>query len=41
MARKLYLSEGPVRNYLSAAMTKTAAQNRMEALRIADDRGWL
>ncbi len=41
MARKLYLSEGTVRNYLSAAMTKTAAQNRMEALRIADDRGWL
>jgi two-component system, NarL family, response regulator DesR len=41
IARKLYLSEGTVRNYLSAAMTKTSARNRMEALRIADDRGWL
>lgn len=41
IARKLYLSPGTVRNYLSAAMTKTAAGNRMEALRIADDRGWL
>ena len=41
IARKLYLSEGTVRNYLSGAMSKTAARNRMEALRIADDRGWL
>jgi two-component system, NarL family, response regulator DesR len=41
IARKLYLSEGTVRNYLSGAMSKTAARNRMEALRMADDRGWL
>jgi two-component system response regulator DesR len=41
IARKLYLSEGTVRNYLSAAMSKTAARNRTDALRIADDRGWL
>jgi two-component system response regulator DesR len=41
IAIKLYLSEGTVRNYLSAAMSKTAARNRMDALRIADDRGWL
>jgi two-component system, NarL family, response regulator DesR len=41
IARRLYLSEGTVRNYLSTAMSKTAARNRMEALRIADDRGWL
>jgi two-component system, NarL family, response regulator DesR len=41
IARKLYLSEGTVRNYLSGAMSKTAARNRVEALRIADDRGWL
>jgi two-component system response regulator DesR len=41
IARKLYLSEGTVRNYLSGAMSKTAARNRMEALGIADDRGWL
>ncbi|MEV4253964.1 response regulator transcription factor [Spirillospora sp. NPDC049652] len=41
IARKLFLSEGTVRNYLSAAIAKTGAQNRMEALRLADDRGWL
>jgi len=41
IAAKLYLSEGTIRNYLSAAITKTAARNRSEALRVADDRGWL
>ena len=41
IAAKLYLSEGTVRNYLSAAIAKTAARNRTEALRVADDRGWL
>jgi two-component system response regulator DesR len=41
IAAKLYLTEGTVRNYLSAAITKTAARNRSEALRVADDRGWL
>ncbi|RFU37710.1 DNA-binding response regulator [Actinomadura logoneensis] len=41
VARRLFLSEGTVRNYLSAAIAKTGARNRMEALRIADDRGWL
>jgi two-component system response regulator DesR len=41
IAAKLYLSEGTVRNYLSAAIAKTATRNRMEALRAADDRGWL
>lgn len=41
IATKLYLSEGTVRNYLSAAMAKCSARNRAEALRIADDRGWL
>jgi two-component system response regulator DesR len=41
IAGKLYLSEGTVRNYLSAAIAKTGAQNRMAAVRIADDRGWL
>ena len=38
---KLYLSEGTVRNYLSSAIAKTSARNRMDALRIADERGWL
>jgi two-component system, NarL family, response regulator DesR len=41
IAAKLYLSEGTVRNYLSAAIAKTAARNRTEALRLADERGWL
>jgi two-component system response regulator DesR len=41
IAAKLYLSEGTVRNYLSAAITKTAARNRTEAWRVADERGWL
>lgn len=41
IAARLYLSEGTVRNYLSAAITKTATRNRMEALRVADERGWL
>jgi two-component system response regulator DesR len=41
IAATLYLSEGTVRNYLSAAIGKTSARNRLDALRIADDRGWL
>ncbi len=41
IAAKLYLSEGTIRNYLSGAISKTAARNRSEALRVADERGWL
>jgi two-component system, NarL family, response regulator DesR len=41
IAAKLYLSEGTVRNYLSACIQKTGARNRAEALRIAEERGWL
>lgn len=41
IAAKLYLSEGTVRNYLSAAIAKTSARNRFDALRVAEDRGWL
>jgi two-component system response regulator DesR len=41
IASRLYLSEGTVRNYLSAAIAKTGARNRAEASRIAEDRGWL
>jgi two-component system response regulator DesR len=41
IAAKLFLSEGTVRNYLSTAIAKTAARNRIDALRIADERGWL
>ena len=41
IARRLHLSEGTVRNYLSTAIGKTGARNRTEARRIARDRGWL
>ena len=41
IAAALYLSEGTVRNYLSACIQKTVARNRTEALRVAEDRGWL
>ncbi|MFT3872240.1 MAG: response regulator transcription factor [Nocardioides sp.] len=41
IARTLFLSTGTVRNHLSAAIGKTGAANRAEAVRIADDSGWL
>jgi two-component system response regulator DesR len=41
IAQKLFLSEGTVRNYLSAAIAKTGVRNRTEAVRTADERGWL
>jgi len=41
IARTLFLSEGTVRNHLSAAIGKTGAANRAEAVRIAEGNGWL
>ena len=41
IAGKLFLTEGTVRNYLSAAIAKTGTRNRAEAVRAADERGWL
>ena len=41
IATKLSLSEGTVRNYLSAGIQKTGARNRAEAVRIAQEKGWL
>ena len=41
IAAALYLSEGTVRNYLSACIQKTGARNRTEAQRVAEERGWL
>jgi two-component system response regulator DesR len=41
IAARLFLSDGTVRNYLSSAITKTGARNRIEAVRLADERGWL
>lgn len=41
VARELYLSEGTVRNYLSTAIKKLGARNRVEAARLAERKGWL
>jgi two-component system, NarL family, response regulator DesR len=41
VAARLYLSEGTVRNYLSTAIKKLGARNRVEAARLAEKRGWL
>jgi two-component system response regulator DesR len=41
IAGKLYLSEGTVRNYLSEAIQKLGARSRVEAARLAEERGWL
>ncbi|WP_372446426.1 response regulator transcription factor [Kribbella aluminosa] len=41
IAKELHLSEGTVRNHLSAAIGKTGARTRAEAARIALDNGWL
>ena len=41
IAEQLELSEGTVRNYLSDAISKLGAKNRVEAARIARVKGWL
>ncbi|HEY1642052.1 MAG TPA: response regulator transcription factor, partial [Streptosporangiaceae bacterium] len=41
IAGRLFLTEGTVRNYLSAAIAKAGARNRAEAVRRADEQGWL
>ncbi|HEX5120611.1 MAG TPA: response regulator transcription factor [Pseudonocardiaceae bacterium] len=41
IAGRLHLSEGTVRNYLSSAIQKTGARNRLEAARVATENGWL
>ncbi len=41
IADRLALSEGTVRNYLSTAIQKLNARNRVEAARIAEEKGWL
>jgi two-component system, NarL family, response regulator DesR len=41
IAERLSLSNGTVRNYLSKVMTKTCARNRIDAIRIAREAGWL
>jgi two-component system response regulator DesR len=41
IAAKLYLSEGTVRNHISVAIQKLGARNRIEAARLAEEKGWL
>jgi len=41
IATRLFLSIGTVRNYLTSAVTKLNARNRVDAIRIAEDNGWL
>jgi len=41
IAARLFLSTGTVRNYLSTIATKLNARNRVDAIRIANESGWL
>jgi two-component system response regulator DesR len=41
IAARLHLSEGTVRNYLSAAIQKVGARNRIEAVQSAERQGWV
>jgi two-component system response regulator DesR len=41
IAARLYLSPGTVRNYLTTIVTKLGARNRVDAIRIAEDSGWI
>ena len=41
IAGRLFLSQGTVRNQLSAAMRKTGSRSRWEAVRRATDAGWI
>ncbi len=41
ISKQIYLAEGTVRNYLSEAISKLDAKNRIDAYRIARQKGWL
>jgi two-component system, NarL family, response regulator DesR len=41
IAVEMFLSYGTVRNYLASAVTKLGARNRVDAVRIASEAGWL
>jgi two-component system response regulator DesR len=41
VAKRLWVSEGTVRNKISEVLGKLGARNRAEAVRIARERGWL
>jgi two-component system, NarL family, response regulator DesR len=41
IAERLFISEGTVRNHLSTAIQKLGVHNRVEAARLAEEKGWL
>jgi two-component system, NarL family, response regulator DesR len=41
IAARLFLTEGTVRNHLSVAIQKVGGRNRIEAARLAEQKGWL
>ena len=41
IAARLYLSPGTVRNYLTSIVMKLNARNRVDAIRIASEAGWI
>ncbi|SEP63296.1 response regulator transcription factor [Streptomyces radiopugnans] len=41
IARRLHLSHGTIRNYMSAITRKTGARNRIDAIRISQGAGWV
>jgi two-component system response regulator DesR len=41
IAARLYVTDGTVRNHLSTAIQKLGARNRIEAARLAEQKGWL
>ena len=41
IAAQLFLSPGTVRNYLTTSVTKLNARNRLDAIRVATEAGWL
>ncbi|QCT00893.1 LuxR family two component transcriptional regulator [Paenibacillus algicola] len=41
IAQQLHLSYGTVRNYMSEALNKLGARNRLEAIALAEEKGWI
>ncbi|GGN65521.1 response regulator transcription factor [Oceanobacillus indicireducens] len=41
VSRELYLSSGTVRNYMSEIISKLGANNRITAISIAEEKGWI
>lgn len=41
IASALHLSYGTVRNYISEILSKLAVKTRIEAVRLAEDKGWM